>query len=347
MRSPERLQQPSGEAKCFASSHFFHEPSAKQVITGLIQSKKIAIVGSEGAGIMVLLPEMEDVITLIQSQGSTIAPLGEAINYNEIKLSMSAWGALIDKIGRDILDHMHQASMTFLWILGPPDHVSGPRNVRECPIKAQHSKLEKFEPLVTQALPNSIWNGEGVFLMEALDELCKRGRIGILQVPKSKSGRQGLVVVRGEKGLSFPSTYGAEAEPCDFEDILNGLHSMTLGVQGSETRLGDNERMENTLRMLQMRATVTRLDEAFKQPRVLWGVQVTDNLKLEQGQGADMEDLDEALDLISVVKADARHHQGDGGEKDAIETVHGDPWGMELRRWGPYSATHDDSERCR
>ena len=27
MRSPERLQQPSGEAKCFASSHFFHEPS--------------------------------------------------------------------------------------------------------------------------------------------------------------------------------------------------------------------------------------------------------------------------------------------------------------------------------
>jgi hypothetical protein len=126
---------------------------------------------------MVLLPEMEDVITLIQSQGSTIAPLGEEINYNEIKLSMSAWGALIDKIGRDILDHMHQASMTFLWLLGPPDQVSGPINARECPIKAQHSKLEKFEPLVTQALPNSIWNGEGVFAMEALDELRKRGHI--------------------------------------------------------------------------------------------------------------------------------------------------------------------------
>ena len=28
VRSPERLQQPSGEAKCFASSHFFHEPYA-------------------------------------------------------------------------------------------------------------------------------------------------------------------------------------------------------------------------------------------------------------------------------------------------------------------------------
>jgi hypothetical protein len=27
VRSPERLQQPSVEAKCFASSHFFHEPS--------------------------------------------------------------------------------------------------------------------------------------------------------------------------------------------------------------------------------------------------------------------------------------------------------------------------------
>jgi len=278
---------------------------AKQVITGLIQLGKIAIVGSEGAGIMVLLPEMEDVITLIQSQGSTIAPLGEEINYNEIKLSMSAWGALIDKICRDILDHMHQASMTFLWILGPPDHVSGPINVRECPIKAQHSKLEKFEPLVTQALPNSIWNGEGNFTMEALDELCKRDHIGILQVPKSKLGRKGLVAVRGEKGLSFSSTYGAEADPCDFEDILNGLYSMPLGVQGSETPLGDNERMGNTLRMLQMRATVTRLDAAVQQPKVLWGVQVTDDLKLERGQGADMEDRNEALDLISVVKADA------------------------------------------
>jgi hypothetical protein len=133
---------------------------AKQVITELIQLGTIVVVGSEGAGIMVLLPEMKDVITLIQSQGSTIAPLGEAINYNEIKLSMSDWVDLMDKIGRDILNHMHQASMTFLWLLGPPDQVSGPTNARECPIKAQHSELEKFQPLVTQALPNSIWSGK-------------------------------------------------------------------------------------------------------------------------------------------------------------------------------------------
>jgi len=137
---------------------------------------------------MVLLPEMKDVITPIQSQDSTIAPLGEAINYNEIKLSRSDWVDLMDKIGRDILNHMHQASMTFLWLLGPPHQVSGPSNVRECPIKAQHSELEKFQPLVTQALPNSIWNGEGVFLMEALDELCQQDRIGILKVPNSKLG---------------------------------------------------------------------------------------------------------------------------------------------------------------
>jgi hypothetical protein len=57
--------------------------------------------------------------------------------------------------------------------------------------------------------------------------------------------------------------------------------------------------------MLQTRATVTRLDAAVQQPKVLWGVQVTDDLKLERGQGADMEDLNEALDLIAVVKADA------------------------------------------
>jgi hypothetical protein len=141
--------------------------------------------------------------------------------------------------------------------------------------------------------------------MEALDELGKRGHIGILQVPKSNLGRQGLVVVRGDKGLSFSSTYGDEAEPGDFEDILNGLYSVPLAVQGSEAPLGDNERMRNTLGMLKMRATATRLDAAVLEPKVLWGVQVTDDSKLERGQGANMEDLNGTLDLISAVKADA------------------------------------------
>jgi hypothetical protein len=62
--------------------------------------------------------------------------------------------------------------------------------------------------------------------------------------------------------------------------------------------------MEGTLGMLKMRATATRLDEALQQPKVLWGVRVTAELKLAQAQGADMEDLHTALDLISVVKAD-------------------------------------------
>ncbi len=140
--------------------------------------------------------------------------------------------------------------------------------------------------------------------MEALDELCKRDRVGILRVPNSKLGRMGLVVVRGDKGLPFSSAFGEEVEPDDIEDILSGLHSMALSVQGGEAPLGDNERMEGTLGMLKMRATATRLDEALQQPKVLWGVRVTAELKLAQAQGADMEDLHTALDLISVVKAD-------------------------------------------
>jgi hypothetical protein len=63
----------------------------------------ITIVGAEGAGIMVLLPDMKDVITIIKTRGNTIAPLGEAINYNDIQLSTSDWVELVDKIGRDIL----------------------------------------------------------------------------------------------------------------------------------------------------------------------------------------------------------------------------------------------------
>jgi hypothetical protein len=277
---------------------------AKHVITGLIQMGTITIVGVEGAGIMVLLPDMKDVIKIIKTGGNTIAPLGEAINYNDMKLSTSDWVELVDEIGRDILDHMHQASMPFLWLLGPPDQVTGPKKAQECPITAQHSELEKFHPLVMHALPNSIWNSRGVLLMQALDELCRRDLVGILRVPNSKLGRMGLVVVRGDKGLRFSSTFGEEVEPDDVEDILNGLPSMVLSVPGGEAPLGDNERMEGTLGMLKMRITVTRLDEALRQPKVLLGVQVTAELKLAQAPGADMEDLDAALDLILVVKAD-------------------------------------------
>ena len=104
--------------------------------------------------------------------------------------------------------------------------------------------------------------------MEALDSLNTRDRVGILRVPNSKLGRMGLVVVRGDWGLPFSSTFGDEVELCDVEDILNGLHSRVLSVQGGEAPLGDNGKMENTLGMLKMRTTVTRLEEAIQNPRV-------------------------------------------------------------------------------
>ena len=50
------------------------------------------------------------------------------------------------------------------------------------------------------------------------------------------------MVVRGDKGLRFSATFGEEVEPDDFQDILNGLHSTALSVQGGEAPLGDNER---------------------------------------------------------------------------------------------------------
>ena len=240
---------------------------AKQVIEGLIQTGTITIVGAEGAGIMVLPPEIEDVIEIIKKNGNTIAPLGEEINYDDIQLSMADRVDLTDKIGKDILDHMHQASLTFMWLLGPSDQTIGPRAEEECPITVEH-ELEKFYPLANHVLPNSIWNCRGKFLMEALDSLNTRDRVGILRVPNSKLGRMGLVVVRGDWGLPFSSTFGDEVELCDVEDILNGLHSRVLSVQGGEAPLGDNGKMENTLGMLKMRTTVTRLEEAIQNPRV-------------------------------------------------------------------------------
>ena len=46
----------------------------------------------------------------------------------------------------------------------------------------------------------------------------------------------------------------------------------------------DNGKMESTLKMLKMRATVTRLEEAIQKPMIMRGVRVTTELKLEQAR---------------------------------------------------------------
>ena len=181
---------------------------AKQVLTGLIKKKAITIVGAGGAGIIMLLPDMQDIIKSIVQDGKTIAPLGEEINYDAIKIFIE----LADRVGELILEHMHQASLAFMWLLGPPDQISGPRAVEECPITTQYSELEEFSLLARYVLPGSIWNCRGKVFMEALTSLNRRSLVGILQVPKSKLGRVGLVVVRGDRSLKFSSTFGEEVD---------------------------------------------------------------------------------------------------------------------------------------
>ena len=57
---------------------------------------------------------------------------------------------------------------------------------------------------------------------------------------------------------------------------------MVLGVKGYEAPLGDNGKMENTLKMVKKKATVTRLEEAMQKQLIMWGVLVTAELKLDQ-----------------------------------------------------------------
>jgi len=57
---------------------------------------------------------------------------------------------------------------------------------------------------------------------------------------------------------------------------------MVLGVKGYEAPLVDNGKMENTLKMVKKKATVTRLEEAMQKQMIMWGVLVTAELKLDQ-----------------------------------------------------------------
>jgi hypothetical protein len=78
-----------GMTKVLGSHPFQGGPLANKTISALIQTKTITVVGVAGAGIILTLPEMNDLIAILREDDGTVARVGEEIQYDQIKVSQS------------------------------------------------------------------------------------------------------------------------------------------------------------------------------------------------------------------------------------------------------------------
>ena len=75
-------------------------------------------------------------------------------------------------------------------------------SVRQCDV-TEAVKLSDRDRRVTMPRYKRGFAGNKDQLLEVLEGLSRRNLVGMLLVPKSKLGRVGLVMVRGDRGLNF------------------------------------------------------------------------------------------------------------------------------------------------
>jgi hypothetical protein len=293
--SYEQLEQKRrGLTKILATHPFQGGPLANKAISALIQTKTITVVGVAGAGIILTLPEMNDLIAILKEDDGTVAQVGEEIQYDQIRISQ----AVVQGVGREILQQLQQPKGGYMWLLAPPDCITETLTLQICSITTQHSALEEIQPVASDILPNSIWRNKGLTFLKALERLEKEELIQVFAMRDSIKGRQGLVALSADPGKTITETFEGMTND-DISDMLGEIDEPDLDEEESGVRLGDNKKMEAALTKIKMRVLMGALDDALTQPVVMQGVRIeTYNLigiEWESGE------IDTNLDLAKKI----------------------------------------------
>ncbi|MEY3476146.1 MAG: hypothetical protein RLY65_546, partial [Pseudomonadota bacterium] len=163
---------------------------AARIIAALIAAQQVTVVGVSGAGLLISLPEMQDIIEILRADDDAVAQIGKEIKYDSIEPPTE----LVQMVGRNILHSMHTQWWNYMWLLATPDTTKGRLTLDDCPIKSQTSTLETFLPLAPDILPGSIWNCNGPVLNKAIRWLAECKFITIIEVRASPHGRRGMVI---------------------------------------------------------------------------------------------------------------------------------------------------------
>ena len=263
---PQQLEQSERGLTRVMSAHPFQGGMvAARIIAALIAAQQVTVVGVSGAGLLISLPEMQDIIEILRADDDAVAQIGKEIKYDSIEPPTE----LVQMVGRNILHSMHTQWWNYMWLLATPDTTKGRLTLDDCPIKSQTSTLETFLPLAPDILPGSIWNCNGPVLNKAIRWLAECKFITIIEVRASPHGRRGMVIL----STSLLSNMTDD----DIEDNLGEVDALEVDEENRGVRLGDNSKMKNMLTKIKLKILAEEIDIALKEPTVVQGVQLASN----------------------------------------------------------------------
>ena len=237
---------------------FAKDLTARRILRLMTREKSIAIVEVAEGGVILKLPEQQDLVGLIRdNQESLFDGIGSRIKYDAIVVTPS----LIRTNSERLLRQVESMKINSFWLLAPADATSDFRSIAECHIRDQRSATAAVSPLVGEVMPDSIWSTQGPVFMAVVASLQEQGLAMAIQAAQLENGRQGFMVLLKLTNTPLQVMYGEDIE----EDLKN-----------ANIKVGDNPTVQVMLHNAASAEMRNRVRKAVQAPQVLRGVQLTE-----------------------------------------------------------------------
>ena len=237
---------------------FAKDLTARRILRLMTREKSIAIVEVAEGGVILKLPEQQDLVGLIRdNQESLFDGIGSRIKYDAIVVTPSLFRTNSERLLRQV----ESMKINSFWLLAPADATSDFRSIAECHIRDQRSATAAVSPLVGEVMPDSIWSTQGPVFMAVVASLQEQGLAMAIQAAQLENGRQGFMVLLQLTNTPLQVMYGEDIE----EDLKN-----------ANIKVGDNPTVQVMLHNAASAEMRNRVRKAVQAPQVLRGVQLTE-----------------------------------------------------------------------
>ena len=237
---------------------FAKDLTARRILRLMTREKSIAIVEVAEGGVILKLPEQQDLVGLIRdNQESLFDGIGGRIKYDAIVVTPSLFRTNSERLLRQV----ESMKINSFWLLAPADATSDFRSIAECHIRDQRSATAAVSPLVGEVMPDSIWSTQGPVFMAVVASLQEQGLAMAIQAAQLENGRQGFMVLLQLTNTPLQVMYGEDIE----EDLKN-----------ANIKVGDNPTVQVMLHNAASAEMRNRVRKAVQAPQVLRGVQLTE-----------------------------------------------------------------------
>ena len=248
---------PRGLQTVFAKHPFSNSSLAAQTVTALAQQGKLIIAEVQGSGIILVHPQQKDLAPLLRDNEEAAKP-GMRLQYDAITSD-----AVVDQLSQLIAKAIGDTDNQFMWMLARQAAIAEV-TPQDCPAEHQRAMIGQIYPTVQDLLADqTIWSTRGTIFSRAINAMITRVDIQAIPVEQTLEGMSGLAVIGPKPGLTWQDTFGET-------DMVQEIY-LNQGV-----KLGDNRALAAALNRLRETHMVQQVGKALASPRVLLGVQVTE-----------------------------------------------------------------------